>query len=42
MLFFAVGGISFFVSSFANDEKKALGFSGVLVFGMFGLDMLGK
>lgn len=41
-LFIAVSGISFLVSSLANDEKKALGISGVLTFGMFGLDMLGK
>lgn len=42
MLFFAIGGISFFVSALASDEKKALGISGVITFGMFGLDMLGK
>lgn len=42
MLFIAVGGISFFVSACSNDEKKALGISGVITFGMFGLDMLGK
>jgi ABC-2 type transport system permease protein len=42
MLFIAVSGISFFVSSLANDEKKALGISGVLAFGMFGLDMIGR
>ncbi|MGO4183413.1 ABC transporter permease subunit [Paenibacillus sp. TAF43_2] len=42
MLFFAVGGISFFVSAFSSDEKKALGISGIITFGMFGLDMLGK
>ncbi|MDQ0060287.1 ABC transporter permease subunit [Paenibacillus harenae] len=41
-LFIAIGGISFLVSSVANDEKKALGLSGAIVFGMFGLDMLGK
>jgi len=42
MLFFAVGGISFFISAVSSDEKKALGISGVITFGMFGLDMLGK
>jgi ABC-2 type transport system permease protein len=42
MLFTAVGGISFFISAIANDEKKALGASGAIVFGMFGLDMIAK
>jgi ABC-2 type transport system permease protein len=42
LLFFAVGGISFLVSSLANDEKKALGISGVIAFGFFSLDMIGK
>lgn len=42
LLFFAVGGISFLVSSLSNDERKALGLSGVLAFGFFSLDLLGK
>ncbi|OCT11851.1 permease [Paenibacillus pectinilyticus] len=42
LLFFAVGGIAFLVSSLANDEKKALGISAVLTFGFFSLDFLGK
>lgn len=42
LLFFAVGGISFLVSSIANDEKKALGVSGVITFGFFTLDLLSK
>ncbi|CAM3095735.1 ABC transporter permease subunit [Paenibacillus lupini] len=42
MLFIAASGIAFFLSSIMNDEKKALGTSGFIVFGMFALDMLGK
>ncbi|MGG3562109.1 ABC transporter permease subunit [Neobacillus rhizosphaerae] len=42
LLFFAVGGISFFISSVANDEKKALGISGIMAIGFFCLDMIGK
>lgn len=42
LLFFAVGGISFLVSSLCNDEKKALGISGFITFGFFSLDLLGK
>ncbi|WNR43272.1 ABC transporter permease subunit [Paenibacillus roseipurpureus] len=42
LLFFAVGGIAFLVSSLANDEKRALGISAVLTFGFFSLDFLGK
>lgn len=42
LLFFAVGGISFLVSSLSNDEKKALGISGLITFGFFSLDLLGK
>ncbi|SEC26026.1 ABC transporter permease subunit [Paenibacillus sp. GP183] len=42
LLFFAVGGISFLVSSLSNDEKKALGISGFITFGFFSLDLLGK
>lgn len=42
LLFFAVGGISFLISSLANDEKKALGISGTIAFGFFSLDMIGK
>jgi ABC-2 type transport system permease protein len=41
-LFIAVGGISFFISSLSNDEKKALGTSGAIAFGMFGLDMIAR
>ncbi|MFJ8262790.1 ABC transporter permease subunit [Rummeliibacillus sp. NPDC094406] len=41
-LFIAVGGISFLISCLANDEKKALGISGVIAFGFFSLDMIGK
>lgn len=42
LLFFAVGGLSFLVSSVSNDEKKALGISGAITFGFFTLDLLGK
>lgn len=42
LLFFAVGGISFLVSSLSNDEKKALGLSGLITFGFFSLDLIGK
>lgn len=42
LLFFAVGGIAFLVSSLTNDEKKALGISGFLTFGFFSIDFLGK
>ncbi|PYI51888.1 ABC transporter permease subunit [Paenibacillus flagellatus] len=42
LLFFAVGGIAFLVSSLINDEKKALGLSGAITFGFFSLDLLGK
>jgi ABC-2 type transport system permease protein len=42
LLFFAVGGISFLVSSLSNDEKKALGISGLITFGFFSMDLLGK
>jgi ABC-2 type transport system permease protein len=42
LLFFAVGGISFLVSSLSNDEKKALGISGFITYGFFSLDLLGK
>lgn len=41
-MFFAIGGISFFFSSILNDEKRALSLSGVVTFGMFSLDLLGK
>ncbi|WP_059171719.1 ABC transporter permease subunit [Bacillus sp. FJAT-27445] len=41
-LFFAVGGISFLISSLSNDEKKALGVSGAIAFGFFSLDLVGK
>lgn len=42
LLFFAVGGISFLVSSLANDEKKAFGISGAIAFIFFSLDLVGK
>lgn len=42
LLFFAVGGISFLISTLANDEKRALGISGAIAFGFFSLDMIGK
>jgi ABC-2 type transport system permease protein len=42
LLFFAVGGITFLVSSSSNDEKKALGLSGLIAFGFFSLDLIGK
>jgi ABC-2 type transport system permease protein len=42
LLFFAVGGISFLISSVSNDQKKALGISGLITFGFFSLDLLGK
>ncbi len=42
LLFFAVGGITFLVSTLANDEKKARGISGLIVFLFFSMDLLGK
>ncbi|MEF2969123.1 ABC transporter permease subunit [Paenibacillus sp. M1] len=42
LLFFAVGGITFLVSSVSNDEKRALGISGFITFGFFSLDLIGK
>lgn len=42
LLFFAIGGLSFFFSSIVNDEKRALGISAVVTIGMFSLDLLGK
>lgn len=42
LLFFAVGGISFLVSALSNDEKRALGISGLITFGFFSLDLVGK
>jgi len=42
LLFFAVGGITFLISSLANDEKKAVGISGFITFGFFSLDLIGK
>lgn len=42
LLFFAVGGIAFLVSSVCTDEKRALGISGAITFGFFTLDLLGK
>jgi ABC-2 type transport system permease protein len=41
-LFFALGGISFLVSSLSNDEKKAMGTSGMIIFGFYSLDIIGK
>ncbi|MBB6732187.1 ABC transporter permease subunit [Cohnella zeiphila] len=41
-LFVAVGGLSFLISAASNDEKRALGLSGAVVFGMYGLDLIGK
>jgi len=42
LLFFAVGGIAFLVSAVSNDEKKAMGVSGAITFGLFSLDLIGK
>ncbi|MCJ8010517.1 ABC transporter permease [Paenibacillus sp. KQZ6P-2] len=42
LLFFAVCGISFLISAVSNDEKRALGASGVVVFGFFSLNLVGK
>jgi len=42
LLFFAVGGIAFLVSALSNDEKKALGISGLITFGFFSIDLIGK
>jgi ABC-2 type transport system permease protein len=41
-LFVALGGISFLVSSLSNDEKKATGTSGMIIFGLYSLDIIGK
>ncbi|RBW68773.1 ABC transporter permease subunit [Bacillus taeanensis] len=42
LLFFAVGGYSFLISSLCNDEKLALGIAGGFTFVLYGLDMIGK
>ncbi|MBB6671985.1 ABC transporter permease subunit [Cohnella nanjingensis] len=42
LLFFAVAGIAFLVSALSNDEKKARGISGLITFGFFSLDLIGK
>lgn len=42
LLFFAIGGIAFLVSALSNDEKKAAGLSGLITFGFFSLDLVGK
>lgn len=42
LLFFAVGGLSFLISSVAADEKRALGTAGAITFGFYSLDLLGK
>jgi ABC-2 type transport system permease protein len=42
LLFFAISGISFLVSSLLNDEKKAMGISGMITFLSFSLDLIGK
>lgn len=41
-LFVALGGISFLVSSLANDEKRGMGISGMIIFGFFSLDLIRK
>ncbi|MCR8642859.1 ABC transporter permease [Paenibacillus sp. N1-5-1-14] len=42
LLFFAVSGICFLISSLTNDEKRALSISGTITFLFFSLDLLGK
>ncbi|MCF6136483.1 ABC transporter permease subunit [Pseudalkalibacillus berkeleyi] len=42
LLFFAVGGYSFLISSMFNDEKRAFAVAGALTFVFYGLDMAGK
>ncbi|MDR0268420.1 ABC transporter permease subunit [Paenibacillus sp.] len=42
LLFFAICGISFFISAVLNDEKRALGISGAIVFVFFSLNLVGK
>ncbi|WP_276351800.1 ABC transporter permease subunit [Cohnella caldifontis] len=42
LLFFAAAGITFLVSSLCNDEKRAAGISGTIVFLFFSLDLIGK
>jgi len=42
LLFFAVGGISFLVSSLSDDEKRAMSISGAITFGFFSLDLISK
>ncbi|BCG58213.1 ABC transporter permease subunit [Paenibacillus sp. URB8-2] len=42
MLFFAIGGLTFLVSCLSNDEKKALGISGLIAFGFFTIDLVAK
>jgi len=41
-LFISVGGISLLISCLVNDEKRALSISGIIAFGFFSLDMIGK
>lgn len=42
LLAFAVGGISFLISCSTNDEKRAAGFSGMIGFVFFSLNLIGK
>ncbi|GAB4074463.1 ABC transporter permease subunit [Barrientosiimonas marina] len=42
LLFFAVGGYSFLISSLFNDEKNAFALAGGLTFLFYGMNMMGK
>ncbi|WP_102336046.1 ABC transporter permease subunit [Salimicrobium jeotgali] len=42
LLFFAVGGYSFLVSSLLNDERSALATAGGVTFLFYGMNMIGK
>ncbi|GGA49433.1 ABC transporter permease subunit [Paenibacillus physcomitrellae] len=42
LLFFALGGLSFLISSLSNEEKRAKGISGTVVFLFYTFDLLAK
>ncbi|GIP22981.1 ABC transporter permease subunit [Paenibacillus sp. J22TS3] len=42
LMFFALSGASFLVSSVSNDEKRAMSISGVIVIGSYCLDLIGR
>ncbi|WP_347548904.1 ABC transporter permease subunit [Pseudalkalibacillus hwajinpoensis] len=42
LLFYAISGYSFLFSSLLNDERQALGISGLLTIVFYGMDLVGK